>query len=118
MTVVLSLGLFFGFMFLLALPIALLAAVNRPGVDEEFNPSEPEQRRVSPVVQLPRILPERDFEARIRAVVAEQSKTAPSEEQVARLMQPTPYYCYEFQPLHVARITMHDIAALQQRPSK
>ena len=93
------------------------------------------------VAQPPRVVPEKDFGAAIRAVVAEQSKVAPPEEQVARLMRPALYYCYEFQPLHIARIimrenhlhslpvvdltrrvvgiiTMHDIAALQQRPSK
>ncbi len=140
MTGVVSLGLLFGFMFLLALPIALLATANRPSEDEELNPHEPKQRQVIRVAQPPRVVPEKDFGAAIRAVVA-QSKLAPPEEQVARLMRPTLYYCYEFQPLHIARIimrenhlqslpvvdftrrvvgiiTMRDIAALQRRPSK
>jgi CBS domain-containing protein len=141
MTGVISLGLLFGFMFLLALPIALLATTNRPSEDEGLDPHQPKQRQVICVAQPPRVVPEKDFGAAIRAVVAEQSKVAPPEEQVARLMRPTLYYCYEFQPLHIARIimrenhlhslpvvdltrrvvgiiTMHDIAALQQRPSK
>ncbi|HEY5953505.1 MAG TPA: CBS domain-containing protein [Terrimicrobiaceae bacterium] len=139
MTGVVSLGLLLGFMFLLALPIALLATANRPSEDEELNP--PKQRQVIRVAQPPRVVPEKDFGAAIRAVVAEQSRVAAPEEQVARLMRPTLYYCYEFQPLHIARIimrenhlhslpvvdltrrvvgiiTMHDIAALQQRSSK
>jgi CBS domain-containing protein len=141
MTGVVSLGLLFGFMFLLALPIALLATANRPSGDEELHPHEPKQRRVIRVAQPPQVVPEKDFGAAIRAVVAEQSKVAPPEEQVAQLMRPTLYYCYEFQPLHIARIimrenhlqslpvvdftrrvvgiiTMHDIAAVQQGPAK
>jgi CBS domain-containing protein len=141
MTGVISLALLFGFMFLLALPIALLATVNRPSEDEELSPHEPKRGQVMRAAQPPRVVPERDFGAAIRAVVAEQSKRVLPEQQVARLMRPTLYYCYEFQPLHIARIimrenhlhslpvvdltrrvvgiiTMHDIAALQQRPSK
>jgi CBS domain-containing protein len=141
MTGVITLGLLFGFIFLLALPIALLATVNRPSEDEGLDPHQPKQRQVIRVAQPPRVVPEKDFGAAIRAVVAEQSKVAPPEEQVARLMRPALYYCYEFQPLHIARIimrenhlqslpvvdftkrvvgiiTMHDIAALQQRSSK
>jgi CBS domain-containing protein len=141
MTGVISLGLLFGFVFLLALPIALLATANRPSEDEERNPHETKQGQVIRVAQLPRVVPKKDFGAAIRAVVAEQSKGAPPEEQVAGLMRPTLIYCYEFQPLHIARIimrenhlqslpvvdftrrvvgviTMHDIATRQQsRPT-
>jgi CBS domain-containing protein len=123
-------GLFFlGSMFLIALMISLLATVNTtwPG-EEEGDYFRHNQHRAQTADPWRKSSVTKDaaesagglaavptnwataletVKAKFRAGEAFEPP-APREEPVSRLMKSTPYYCFEFQPLRVARIIMRE----------